>query len=413
MTYITREDGINFVIPSYRDVLTTKNKTSLKNEIVSLSKNYGEYITLQRKSATRYEVAFSPDRGYLLGESIWNYFKSPTDMVYCEVVPGTTEAILVIVKSGSVYLDGRFPTDTIPEELVVFLTEQNNFEIYVYGDVPIGQTPEDGKFSFDANSIKSFTILDKPIFPTLPLIKSYQFDLVNAVLKSQGIGVFPAKQVVSILVVIGVIWMMWSYFTAPSAVVEAPPPPPPRVNPYQAFYDNLNSPAPDVLINQFLDEYQMLFSLPGWNPKDAIFNNGTLTSTVQSQGSKLQNLYAWAQLNNALVIVRKDSVGVTIVRTMENRPKPQNIYHLKAVLVKLIDNLATIYPGNHLTLGDTNDHNVYYDMNVTINLDNVSPDLIRMIGQQLHDDPIKLQNITVSVNNGSLSGAINLMILGN
>ena len=141
MPYITRDDGEHFVIPSYRDVLSAKQKSQLKKDILLLSQSYGEYITLQRKNAAQYEVTFSPDTGYLLGESIWHHFKRPLDMIYCEVIANTAEAILVIVKEGSVYLDGRFPLEGIAEELVVFLTQHNQFEIYIYGDVPIAQTP--------------------------------------------------------------------------------------------------------------------------------------------------------------------------------------------------------------------------------------------------------------------------------
>ena len=104
---------------------------------------------MQKKGTSEYEVAFSPDPGYLLGESIWHHFQRPVDMIYCEAIPNTTEAILVVVKAGSVYLDGSFPVESIPDELVVFLTQQNNFEIYIYGDVPISATPVDGKFSFE------------------------------------------------------------------------------------------------------------------------------------------------------------------------------------------------------------------------------------------------------------------------
>src|SRR5579862_9218133 len=183
MPYITRDDGEHFVIPSYRDVLSAKQKSQLKKDILLLSQSYGEYITLQQKSPTQYEVAFSPDTGYLLGESIWHHFKRPPDMIYCEEVPGTTEAILVIVKNGSVYLDGSFPKESIPEELIIFLTQENHFEIYTYGDVTISQTPAEGKFSFESNSVKSFTVLDKPVFPTLPLLKIYRLQLVEPVLK--------------------------------------------------------------------------------------------------------------------------------------------------------------------------------------------------------------------------------------
>src|SRR6185312_9913043 len=171
--------------------------------------------------------------------------------IYCEAIPNTTEAILVIVKSGSVYLDGSFPLDSIPEELIIFLTQQNNFEIYTFGDVPITQEPEAGKFSFEASSVKSFTILDKPVFPTLPLLKMYQLQLVDPVLKSQGIGVFPVKQLVTLAVVVGAIWGAYTLFTAKKAEVVAPVQ---QVNPYQAYNDLLKSAAPDEEISKLTDK---------------------------------------------------------------------------------------------------------------------------------------------------------------
>src|SRR3990167_1150336 len=102
MAYITREDGERFVIPSYRDVLSAKKPSLLKKEVLLLSSNYGEYVALQRKNIQQYEAAFSPDPGYLLGETVWHYFKRPIDLIYCEAIPNTNHAILVIVKGGSV-----------------------------------------------------------------------------------------------------------------------------------------------------------------------------------------------------------------------------------------------------------------------------------------------------------------------
>src|SRR5690348_12369046 len=101
MPYITREDGERFIIPSYRDVLSAQKPGLLKKEILLLSETYGQYITLQKKSSTQYEVTFSHEPGVLLGETIWHYFKRPSDLIYCEAIPNTAEAILVIVKSGS------------------------------------------------------------------------------------------------------------------------------------------------------------------------------------------------------------------------------------------------------------------------------------------------------------------------
>src|SRR5665213_2262909 len=104
MPHITREDGEHFVTPSYRDILSAKKASLLKKEILLLSSNYGNFITLHRKNADQFEAAFSNEPGNLLGETVWYYFKRPNDLIYCEAISGTSEAILVIVKNGSVWL---------------------------------------------------------------------------------------------------------------------------------------------------------------------------------------------------------------------------------------------------------------------------------------------------------------------
>ena len=204
MPYIIREDGVNFVIPSYRDVLTVKRKADLVKELTTLSQSYGEYVTFQDLGSQRYSISLSLDSGYLLGETVWQYFNRPYDMIYCETVPNTNEVILVVVKNGEVYLDGSFPADSVPEELVIFLTQQNNFEIYTYGQVPISETPAEGKFSFDAASIKSFTVLDKPVFSELPLIPAYHFKPINVVLHEQGVNAIPLKKIAIILGILAI-----------------------------------------------------------------------------------------------------------------------------------------------------------------------------------------------------------------
>lgn len=408
MPYITREDGEHFVIPSYRDVLSAKQKSLLKKDILLLSQSYGEYITLQRKSPTQYEVAFSPDTGYLLGESIWHYFKRPLDMIYCEAIPNTTEAILVIVKAGSVYLDGTFPVESIPEELIIFLTQQNNFEIYTYGDVPISQTPTEGKFSFEANSVKSFSILEKPIFPTLPLLKIYQLQLVDQVLKTHGIGVFPTRQLIMVLVIIGLGWMFFNYLTTQKA--EAPPPP--QVNPYLAFNQALASPAPDALMHELISAVKKLFTLPGWEATKVDYAGGILTATVQSHGGSAQALEQWTENNNAAVEIDSKGVYVKMNIKVPSRKIPTYIYPIKQIIANFIDKLAIVYPGNNLRLNDMNSKGLYSQVTMTITVTSVTPVVLSLIGDQFSGLPFVLESLSLDSQNGSLSGSIILDVLG-
>ncbi|OGT45900.1 MAG: hypothetical protein A3E83_02325 [Gammaproteobacteria bacterium RIFCSPHIGHO2_12_FULL_41_20] len=410
MPYITREDGNRFVIPSYRDVISAKRKSLLKKEILALSASYGEYITLRRKDATRYEVAFSPDAGYLLGESVWHNFKRPIDMVYCEAIPNTVEAILVVVKGGSVYLDGQFPIDSIPEELVVFRTQQNHFEIFVYGDIPISQIPVDGKFSFDESSVKSFTILDSPVFPTLPLVKPFQLQLVDPVLKSQGIGVFPIKPILIMVVVIGGIWGLIEFLSLhkkalPTVVVGV-------VNPYQLYTDTLTSPAPDNEIRSLLQQINLLLSMPGWTAKTLTYSEGTAVATVQSQGTKVATLMKWAKYNYATVNISPSSITVEISFPLLSREAPTTINALQDVIAAIIDRVSSIIPGNNVKLGSYTRYGSFTQVPITIKINEMSPAVLGLLAQQIKGLPLVLSDVSLTVNQGSLSGTLVFQALG-
>lgn len=409
MSYLTREDGERFVIPSYRDVITFKQSSQLKKDILLLSQSYGEYITLQKKSPTQYEVAFSPDTGYLLGESIWHYFKKPMDLIYCEEVPNTSEALLVIVKSGSVYLDGRFPKDSIAEELVVFLTQQNSFEIYLYGDVPISQTAEPGKFSFEASSVKSFAILDKPVFATLPLLKIYQLQLVEPVLVARGIGVFPTRQLITAAIAIGLAWMLWTYITKPPVEVQEVQV---AENPYQLYIDSLASPSPSDEIMAVISLISELGSMPGWSIKDLSYSKGSAKISVISNQGRLQDLMAWSSKHKMSMSIQDNGIYLTATVNVPNRSNPAKIYMINEALSVLIDRIAVIYPGNHMTLTPMTKKGNFTDANIAISFNEASPLLLNMIAGQVKNLPLVLNSVRVEVLDTTYNGSINLDVLG-
>ncbi len=411
MPYITRDDGERFIIPSYRDILSAKKPALLKKEVLLLSTNYGEYITLQRKNIDQYEAAFSPDPGYLLGESVWHYFKRPRDLIYCEAIPNTSEAILVIVKGGSVYLDGSFPVDSIPDELIVFRTQQNSFEIYIQGDVPISQAPEEGKFALDTSSVKSFNILPEPIFPTLPTNKNFQLRLVDTVLKAQGIGVVPVKKIVGVIVVLVLAWIAFTFFTthkkveAPIHVAEA--------NPLQLYINTLISPAPDAEIQGVANGLREFFSIPGWSPTTVEYSNGILQANVKSAGIKTSMLFKWADQNGAKVLILPDGVYIGIAVKPPVRGAATSISPLQKVIAEVIDRISTVIPGNNLTLGNTMNKGNFSEAELTIIFNTLTIDTFSLLGEQFKGMPLVLTKVSLTINNGALSGTIILKALGN
>lgn len=388
MAYLTRDDGERFVIPSYRDVIA-KRKNLLKNDILEFSAKYGEYMTLHRRGLAQFELAFSHDAGYLFGECVWYYFKRPPDLVYCEAIPDTMEAYFVIVKEGSVYLDGIFPLENIAEEILVFTTQKNNFEIYVYGEVPISEQPMEGKFSFEPSSVKSFNVLPEPLFQKLPVMKIYQLQLVDVVLRQQGIGVFPVKYLLAVLVALGLGWMGFTYFTMHKKEMPLAETLPPPSNPFFDFNKQLMSVAPDVEIESVMLAVKRLLSMPGWIPIDITYNDGKLTANVKSLGSELELLYAWAEDNKATIAIMPN--GFVLMMTLplpQKRGVPAKIYPLDRVIMNLIDRIAIVMPGNVVRAANFKFQTVYKQAELRIEIREASPKLLLLIAEQLKDLPL-------------------------
>lgn len=411
MPYITREDGERFIIPSYRDVLSAKKTSLLRREIQLLSQNYGDYIALQRKNINQYEVAFSPDPGYLLGETVWHYFKRPLDLIYCEAIPNTFEAILVIVKAGVVYLDGSFPLDAIFDELVIFRTQQNNFEIYIHGDVPISETPEEGKFSLDRSSIKSFNVLPEPIFPILPIVKSFQLQLVETVLKGRGIGAIPLRNFVigfiGLVLLVGGWYLLTSEKTPELQQVFIP-----ISRPYQAYINALSSPDPAEQIRWIANNVISLSTLPGWTPDEYTYQNNLVSVSVKSLGARTDLLFSWAKANHSNVEVQTTGFFITLGTGFRTRPNPQTISDLDRVIAVLLDAISYILPGNTLEVSEATSREDYKERTVKINFEDITPSTLDLIGQQLRNLPLVLSKVSIKIDKGKLSGLILLKALG-
>lgn len=410
MPYITRDDGERFVIPSYRDKLRAVKPSLLKREMMLLATNYGDYATLQKKGRDEFEVAFSTDAGYLLGETVWAHFNRPRDLIYCEAIPNTMDAILVIVKDNSVYLDGSFPVDSIAEELVIFKTQQNEFDVYIYGDVPISQTPAENTFSFDATSVHSFSILEKSAFQALPIIKAFELQLIDIILKKQGIGTFPVKYVALGLLVPIIVWFGWDFFrvaevSLPTSIISV-------VNPYQLYISTLTSPAADQEVQAIVDQFVLLNTIPGWFPTNIDYTKGILVATVQSKGALLKTLTTWAEANNASVDVQAKGVYVALRVNIDNRNPPQSIYQISDVIERLIDRLYYVLPGNTITLNSTENKGQYSQTRLTLSFSQISIDALTAIGQRLKDLPLVLSAAKISISDNTLSGSLDLIVLG-
>jgi len=428
MAYILREDGERFVIPSYRDTIVAKGSSLLKKEILLLTENYGEYITLQKKSPTQYEIAFSPEPGTLLGETVWHHFQRPNNLIYCEALPNKTEAILVIVKSGSVYLDGQFPIDSIADELIIFKTEQNKFDIYIYGDIPISDTEEEGKLFFDASTINKFTVLNTPVFPTLPTIKAFQLQLVDTVLATHGIGVLPIKPIIIGISLLALLWFGWKYLTSPKLEQLSPTSntgfiPSVTTSPYQDYITALTSPDPTQEINSILKIIATYYSMPGWVPLSVTYEQKAdinkygqvqLVTTVKSKGARTDVLFSWAKSKRIDVNLTGEGFFLTQTLYFEKRSPPKYIYKSIDVLANLIDRLSYVLPDAALNISapTSKPQAAYTERDVTVSFNDITLTTLGLINKQFDQLPVVLTKMSLGLSGGNLSGTISFKLLG-
>lgn len=409
---IRDHDNAVFISPDYRELTSTKKSSLLKREILMLAQTHGQYAHIRKKNTAQYEVAFSQEAGYLLGESIWHRFDKPYHMVYCEVLPSQVEAILVVVKAGSIFIDTKISIANIDEELAVLSMGEGEFEVYISDDAPISETQSPGKFSFPTKSVKSFAVLDEPCFENLILHKTLELLPVSEALRKQGIGTFPIKPMLMTLTIIALLWTGWEYLTThkkvlPKIIISV-------VDPYALFLNTLTSPAPDKTIQELVTNIILLESAPGFAIKSIDYDKKTATAYLLSTGNTIDNLKRWAFTRHLDIEIDNKGIAANLPSTIKNRDKPTRIYSLQNVMGHVVDRVNRILPGNSMTLHPTISYSQFKEMGFTIALDNVPPNILLLIGEQFASLPIVFNTAGLTVSdNGFISGSLTLTALGN
>ncbi len=413
MSQVTRADGQIFIVPSYRDSISAQKESILKRELTILSGSYGEYVNLRKAGKYRYEVAFSHEIGPLLGETVLDYFNNPNDLIYCEEIPETGEAVLVIVKSGSVYVDGIFTLDSIADELVAFLTQESEFEIYTSGSVPISKEPEDGKFSFSSDAVKKFEILKEPVFDKLPVLRKFELQPLDILLKEKKIGVFPTEKLVLGLIVVALFFGCWWLVNIVLKTEVSQQIITQTVDPYSEYKKMLKTPDPALEMKNLLEKIILLYSMPGWEPIIVNYQNNKIFTNLRSQGARTNSLYSWAKANNIAVEIQSSGFKLNIPVKNLNRASTKVIYRFDDVIGTLIDRLSFVLPGNSLSISNISRNKYITAGELKITFVNLTPATFGLLSDQLKQLPLVITMVTVSLKDDNISGSIDLKALGN
>lgn len=397
MATLTRADGVQFVLQSYREQFALKNTATLKNDIRLLAQTNGQFARLYKQSKGHIEAVFSKDSGYLLAEAIWNYFSKPQNLIYCEIlntdVPDPT-VLLIAVRNNAVLLDIQLPLSQIERELQALFSENIRYVIKVYGKIKI------------PNHVSGVETLLKPIFLIVPIHESYKLLPLEEALHHNKISNRPAlRWVAGIGVLMLVSWFFWSLKPNVKNTFF-------QITTHEQLQHDLNQPPMSEQIFSLIQHINDVIVFPGWMLSEIHYQNSRVKLEMHSFGGTTHDLRRWADTTHYHVLLTEKGAEVTQDILLKKLPLSLPLLETQHTLSQVTDRLMNILPHQSISVGDMKKIGGYREIPIAIRVDAVSSDILEMIAKMLADLPLTLQAVSIHVNNGLLSGKIDLTIIG-
>lgn len=419
MATLTRADGVVFTIFTYRELITAKKSKLLKNELMLLSRDNGEYARFYDKPGGDFEAAFGHEPGYLLGENVWHYFQQPDDLIYCEQLSDNENAILVVVREGNVFIDGKFPLANLIDEFLGLMTSENPFDIYVYGEaIPLAKEPQEDKFAFDSHLVKSYHELEQAIFTILPVEENFRLIPIAKAISELGLSEkIGVKWVIAFIVLLVLAFGIYKTLQQPEPLAEAPTPSAPTekpVDPYAGYRAALNSPNPVIVIDNVWGTMQQLFTVPGWTPVSFKLGSGLRSASINlnNNGGNAETLLAWARQNQFNVSITGKQATLNTSYKLRSRGEPSQIYQLKDTSALLYDELSRILPAGDVSMGQATSLGPYGSQTLSLTMQDIGETELNLIAQSLDNFPVQLNSLSLNIANGAISGNIQLTVYG-
>lgn len=411
MIVIKRDDGVKFIAQVYREPLTVKNKRLLIQELRMLSAQHGQYVCLRRKSRQALEASFSQEPGFLLGELIWDYFGRLNNIIYCEAMSNGAHCLLVVIRHGSVYLANKLSSDQIQKELIPLLADNQVYDIYTYGDVPLRDVETFGgaTFTLPKKRVSQFHYLKHPIFPQLLTAQEFELQPLPTALRSRYLRRHDVFAVVAFLFVVVFGSSFWFLATTHSDVNATTAAHFIGSAPYQAA---LTTPRPVDLLNEVARHIDQLYLIPGWAVSKITYNDGQYAVHMLPKGGDLWYLTQWAKQHYYDFHVTSNGAALQLRSQMPRRVLPKHYASFDKATNVFIHRMEHVLTHRAIHVHESHKHGAMREIRVTLDVEQLSPDLLDLVGQELDDLPISLSAIDLRITDGLIEGKIDLSLWG-
>lgn len=406
-----RDDGVQFVMQVYREFFAAQKKSIVAEDIRNIAEQQGSFVRIFKKHKHQFEAVFSKEEGYLLGETVWHYFNKPDNLIFVEALPDRMHVILVVVRAGNIYLDRQVLDNDLRLELLPLMTERHKYLVVTSGPVSLTEKESSNSFTFTSGLVARYEKLNEPLTQRLPLLRNCKLQSLPAALRSQNLHrssmLFPTMATLLVCSLCAW-WLLFPHENA--AIVSAPSAP--KVNPLMAYEKAMLTPAPAQQLSELLAHINALYFAPGWQAKQIQFDGEKYLISLDSDGGDLSLLSKWARGNEYEFSMRSTGAQLQRKSIIEARKIVVKEYPLEKVAAALVDEVDALLQEKSIDVSETKMIDGMKQMNLTINLKNVSPDVLDLVGRELVDLPLALSQIDVTLQSGLINGSIQLSLWG-
>lgn len=406
MTILTRNDGIEFVMQAYREIIENGNKTALAQKVHALAEQHGRFVRLFKKEKHYYEGVFSNEAGYLLGESVKHYFYQAQNLIFCEALENENDLLLVVVRDGEVYLDAIVNKISLRQELRLLISDRYQYQIFAHGAVPMSDDP-----ILPPEKIISFENLTDPLLPRLPTLKNLQLIPVELALKTQCDSSTNQSLIYLMISLIALAggFILYNINTA----LQKKQAQTVLMDPYARFNTALESAEPHAQLIELMKTIELLYTIPGWQLQNIDFSNSHYRVQLKNNQGDLTQLTQWSNFNNFTYSQNANQTILSSLSHVQSRLPPKTISNEAALVEAITEPLRALLGAPAITIDSTYTSGAAKQTTVTLNITQATPKIIDIIGQILENQPVTIESANFDNKDLTINGKIQFSIWGN
>lgn len=387
MSTLTRDDGTQFVIHAYRELTSLRKKSQVAQKLRKLATQQGQFVHLHR-CANEYEAVFSPEPGYLLGESIRNYFPKMQNLLFFEAFNGDNQFLFIVIRDGKVFIDSLLSLEEIKIELLPLTVLNTRFHVMMSGRLPEEMT--DFKQGFIPEAIiDAIEYSKEPLLPTLPVSENTRLIPLHQTLKAKRLEKSAITPVLlATLFAVGLVTLSIYVNQRKNATNSVS---------YQQYQHALVNPSPEALLSVLATVIKNHLFIPNWEITEILQTSNDYEIKLITDKGQISTLQILAARNHEQLRITDQYALLQSKFATQKRDRIYSIYPLDDINAQIIDQMQQLFENSDATIHEIIRRHQTREATMTLTLNEITPQQLINFGKVLSKLPIVLQKTRVAI----------------